>query len=190
MSDKKYTYSENDDVEHIMILADNWLHTWDVLGEGANPEPEKARQEAYRNLKKAVEELSEKARSNNDVIKAEPENPKPLFNGWYCPHCESGVDPTEVTFSEHHQVCGTYIGDTEPPKLAKPDQEPLCVSCKAIGAAYVIGKESPQQKQLNDDEIKQLAITHGGLNDCFYEGDFSYLEFARAIEKSHGIGAL
>ncbi|MFZ2172344.1 MAG: hypothetical protein WAW61_22250 [Methylococcaceae bacterium] len=50
-----------------------------------------------------------------------PAKPTLTFNGWYCPHCETGVDPSDVTFSEHHQVCGTFIGDTEPPELEKPD---------------------------------------------------------------------
>ncbi|MFG1331229.1 hypothetical protein V5F41_08230 [Xanthobacter autotrophicus] len=44
-----------------------------------------------------------------------PEPSKPVWRGWYCHHCQRGVDGSEVTFHEQHEVCGTYIGDAEPP---------------------------------------------------------------------------
>lgn len=46
---------------------------------------------------------------------APPPGPKPVRWGWYCPHCQRGVDGSEVTFHEQHLACGTYIGDAEPP---------------------------------------------------------------------------
>lgn len=42
-----------------------------------------------------------------------------VSNGWYCAHCQTGVDPSEVTFNEAHTVCGRIITDDEPP--AVPD---------------------------------------------------------------------
>jgi hypothetical protein len=39
-----------------------------------------------------------------------------VFNGWYCAHCQHGVDPSEVTFHETHTVCGRKISDDVPPK--------------------------------------------------------------------------
>lgn len=37
------------------------------------------------------------------------------FKGWYCAHCECGVDSSDVTFNEAHTVCGRIITDDEPP---------------------------------------------------------------------------
>lgn len=28
---------------------------------------------------------------------------------WWCPSCKRVCDPTEVTFSEHHEACGTRV---------------------------------------------------------------------------------
>jgi len=36
-------------------------------------------------------------------------------NGWYCAHCQRGVDPIEVTFHEQHEECGRVITDDKPP---------------------------------------------------------------------------
>ena len=30
-------------------------------------------------------------------------------NEWWCPECNRVVDPIEVTFSEHHEACGTRV---------------------------------------------------------------------------------
>lgn len=49
------------------------------------------------------------------TVPAPPPEPKPVWWGWYCPHCQRGVDGSEVTFHEQHLACGTYIGDAEPP---------------------------------------------------------------------------
>lgn len=35
--------------------------------------------------------------------------------GWYCSHCQRGVDASEVTYHEQHTECGRYITDDEPP---------------------------------------------------------------------------
>lgn len=40
--------------------------------------------------------------------------------GWYCAHCECGVDPSEVTFNEAHTVCGRIITHDDPPKHPTP----------------------------------------------------------------------
>lgn len=41
------------------------------------------------------------------------------YKGWYCAHCQRGVDAREVTFSEQHEVCGRYIADDRPPAPAR-----------------------------------------------------------------------
>lgn len=30
--------------------------------------------------------------------------------GWFCPTCDTEVDPIHVTYYERHESCGTYIG--------------------------------------------------------------------------------
>jgi len=61
------------------------------------------------------------------VVVAQPEKVVPdrlAFNGWYCAHCQTGVDGSEVTFNEQHTVCGRVITNDEPPTketLAAPE---------------------------------------------------------------------
>jgi hypothetical protein len=43
---------------------------------------------------------------------------KPVYSGWYCSHCERGVDASEVTYHEQHTVCGRVISNDQPPKTA------------------------------------------------------------------------
>jgi hypothetical protein len=40
------------------------------------------------------------------------------YSGWYCSHCERGVDASEVTYHEQHTVCGRVISNDQPPKTA------------------------------------------------------------------------
>jgi len=40
--------------------------------------------------------------------------------GWYCVHCQRGVDAREVTYSEQHEVCGRYIANDDPPPPSAP----------------------------------------------------------------------
>lgn len=44
-----------------------------------------------------------------------PSAPVDEFTGWYCAHCRRGVDSSEVTFHEQHQVCGRVITNDRPP---------------------------------------------------------------------------
>ena len=46
-----------------------------------------------------------------------------IYNGWYCAHCECGVDSSEVTFNEAHTVCGRIITHDEPPPVAVPEEK-------------------------------------------------------------------
>lgn len=40
---------------------------------------------------------------------------EPEYKGWYCAHCQRGVDGSEVTYHEQHTVCGRVITDDLPP---------------------------------------------------------------------------
>ncbi len=54
---------------------------------------------------------------------AKPAQGEPM--GWYCAHCQQGVDPSEVTFNEAHTVCGRIIThDAAPPapSVSVPDE--------------------------------------------------------------------
>jgi len=43
-------------------------------------------------------------------------------SGWYCAHCQHGVDPVDVTFGETHVYCGYPVTDCPaPPAPAVPD---------------------------------------------------------------------
>lgn len=44
--------------------------------------------------------------------------PADEYAGWYCAHCERGVDASEVTYHEQHQACGRVITDDRPPKAS------------------------------------------------------------------------
>lgn len=33
--------------------------------------------------------------------------------GWWCSACKEMVNGAQVTFSEHHEACGTYLGDCQ-----------------------------------------------------------------------------
>ncbi|HJV75453.1 MAG TPA: hypothetical protein VJ654_14600 [Noviherbaspirillum sp.] len=46
------------------------------------------------------------------------------YKGWYCSHCQRGVDSSEVTFHEQHTVCGRVISDDVPPVAVKVEREP------------------------------------------------------------------
>src|SRR5690606_34344450 len=56
------------------------------------------------------------------LLAAAPPSPQPpaapAFNGWYCAHCQRGVDASEVTYNEQHTVCGRVITDDLPPQPA------------------------------------------------------------------------
>lgn len=47
----------------------------------------------------------------------------PQFKGWYCAHCQRGVDASEVTYNEQHQACGRVITDDRPPAPAAAQQD-------------------------------------------------------------------
>jgi len=53
--------------------------------------------------------------------------PSDEYVGWYCAHCQRGVDASEVTYHEQHQVCGRVITEDKPPKPAPsvPDWRPV-----------------------------------------------------------------
>lgn len=46
------------------------------------------------------------------------------YKGWYCAHCQRGVDGSEVTFHEQHTVCGRVITDDLPPKQPQAEAVP------------------------------------------------------------------
>lgn len=49
------------------------------------------------------------------ILAAAVNQPAREFTGWYCAHCQRGVDSSEVTFHEQHQACGRVITDDRPP---------------------------------------------------------------------------
>ncbi len=63
-----------------------------------------------------------KAEDERDALKAAAPPQAPAAQGWYCAHCQRGVTPNEVTYSEQHTECGRVItGDAPPQAPALPD---------------------------------------------------------------------
>lgn len=50
-----------------------------------------------------------------DAAQPADQTPQDDHRGWYCAHCQRGVDGSEVTFREQHTVCGRVITDDRPP---------------------------------------------------------------------------
>jgi len=46
----------------------------------------------------------------------------------------------------------------------------------------------PERKPLTDEEIESLAVKHAPPIDPAFAKDDDFFEFARAIERAHGIG--
>ncbi len=46
----------------------------------------------------------------------------------------------------------------------------------------------PERKPLTDEEIELLAVKHAPPIDPAFAKDDDFIEFARAIERAHGIG--
>lgn len=88
----------------------------------------------------------------------------PQYNGWYCAHCQRGVDASEVTFHEQHTVCGRVITNDAPPAL----QPAAAVSDEEIDAAV----------------LHATGFDGIGLQDM---NRFDCRDIARAVEAHHGI---
>jgi hypothetical protein len=46
----------------------------------------------------------------------------------------------------------------------------------------------PERKPLTDEEVELLAVKHAPPIDPAFAKDDDFIEFARAIERAHGIG--
>lgn len=109
---------------------------------------------------------------------AEPERPVAEYRGWYCAHCECGVDSSDVTFHEQHTVCGRVITDDRPPPVQEPDPCPGCrpgVVCRTPACGRLKLKAAPKAQQpappddvplLTDEELKHL-LSQSDLLDMF-----------------------
>lgn len=71
---------------------------------------------------KAVEAI-EKALASEAKEQPAQQQQEPEYKGWYCAHCQRGVDSSEVTYHEQHTVCGRVITDDLPPMTQQ--QEPV-----------------------------------------------------------------
>ena len=58
-------------------------------------------------------------RSYEAMLQSAPQQPAdPLNGGWYCAHCQRGVDSSEVTYHEQHEACGRVITNDVLPQPA------------------------------------------------------------------------
>jgi hypothetical protein len=51
-----------------------------------------------------------------------------------------------------------------------------------------VTRTEPERKPLTDEEIELLAVKHAPPIDPEFAKDDDFIEFARAIERAHGIG--
>jgi hypothetical protein len=87
--------------------------------------------------------------------------------------------------------------------LSEPEQEPMAyVSGSYAGHFTVVPtnpalvlttgmalySHPPQRKPLTDEEIELLAVKHAPPIDPAFAQHDDFIEFARAIERAHGIG--
>lgn len=75
--------------------------------------------------------------------------PNDEYIGWYCAHCERGVDASEVTYNEQHTVCGRVITDDKPPKPAPsvPDGWLRAIDEALVVANVGVANESDTYEQ-------------------------------------------
>ena len=88
--------------------------------------------------------------------------PAPAFNGWYCAHCQRGVDGSEVTYHEQHTVCGRVITDDVPPAPAPAQEVGLTdrqfdLICQAIDKADTATMEGDYMLD-SDDCIRVVRV--------------------------------
>jgi|694.fasta_scaffold74150_8 hypothetical protein len=84
----------------------------------------------------------------------------------------------EVTRTEQEPVAWIYRGNLHP-------FDPSDWATEPVTPLYT---QPPQRKPLTDEEIELLAVKHAPPIDPEFAKDDDFIEFARAIERAHGIG--
>lgn len=96
---------------------------------------------------------------------AKPAAPVP-FKGWYCAHCQRGVDASEVSYHEQHTACGRVISDDVPPAThpapGVPDAD-FDLICNAIDKADTITMEGDYMLD-SDDCIAVVRVMQALLS--------------------------
>lgn len=85
------------------------------------------------------------------------------FKGWYCSHCQRGVDASEVTYHEQHTECGRVITDDEPPATPQPGAEALRELVQRWREAE---KRADRDAQANPGDEAQYRYEAGTYKDC------------------------
>ena len=129
------------------------------------------------------------------------------YNGWYCAHCQRGVDAIEVTYHEQHTVCGRVITNDVPPApqpaAAVSDDDILVVAefVGLIGPGSRVGESHsaavrfarairailalrPQAVPMTDERLAEVLTTAYGSPEWTMDD----ARAARAVEaEAHGI---
>jgi hypothetical protein len=98
----------------------------------------------------------EKIVSSETSLTAPTPQPVSEYKGWYCSHCQRGVDGREVTNCEQHEVCGRVITDDRPP-VAQP------LSGAALEALQGIENCLDLEGVLSDENAKRIALLKQAL---------------------------
>lgn len=86
---------------------------------------------------------------------------------------------------DYHATLRRY-GFAEVKALAEPEQEPDGISWLKRDSGYFTAPTP--RKPLMDEEIELLAVKHAPPIDPAFAQHDDFIEFARAIERAHGIG--
>lgn len=121
---------------------------------------------------------------------------EPEYKGWYCAHCQRGVDASEVTYHEQHTVCGRVITDDVPPKAQQ--QEPVAWATRMGEYTHIhwgakrpeypmvyevpLYTSPPASKPLTDDEFISMVDSAGIAIDPGLA-----FEIKEMVEAAHGI---
>lgn len=91
------------------------------------------------------------AKHGGECVNVAPQPAEPEHSGWYCAHCQRGVDSSEVTFHEQHLECGRVITDDSPPQPAEP------VKLQSDDERSAQGLPPYNPRLPTDEEMKRLT---------------------------------
>jgi hypothetical protein len=95
------------------------------------------------------------------ALASAPAAPAPEYAGWYCAHCQRGVDGSEVTFHEQHQACGRVITDDRPPAAPTPQ-----ATAPAGALLQARAKDLHEKANMPWHEAERLALSEIGIDDA------------------------
>lgn len=107
------------------------------------------------------------------------------YKGWYCAHCQRGVDSSEVTYHEQHTVCGRVITNDRPPKQPQAEAVPPDVVRDAERYRWIKEQSAKQTNFYSGDAQWCVSREQGGMGQNFF-GDRIDAAIDAAIAQQKG----